>query len=69
MKDDPSKAYLGDGVYASFDGCGISLYANDPLNPTDEIYLEPEVMSGLIKFNEEIKGRVWFSKKPNLEFK
>jgi hypothetical protein len=37
------KDYLGDGVYALFDGYGIWLHANDHLTPTDRIYLEPEV--------------------------
>lgn len=39
--------YLGDGVYALFDGRGIWLHANDHANPTDKIYLEPEVVSRL----------------------
>lgn len=49
------KDYLGDGVYALFDGYGIWLHANDHENPTDKIYLEPEVFKALIRFDE----RVW----------
>ncbi len=44
--------YLGDGVYAIFDGFGMWLHANDHENPTDKIYLEPEVMKALIMFGE-----------------
>lgn len=39
--------YLGDGVYAKFDGHGIWLHANNHENPTDKIYLEPEIVSKL----------------------
>ena len=49
------KDYLGDGVYAIFDGYGIWLHANDHLNPTDRIYLEPEVFKALGRFDE----RAW----------
>lgn len=49
------KGYIGDGVYVHYDGHGITLNANDATNPTDSIYLEPEVLSGLIRFVENIK--------------
>lgn len=39
--------YIGDGVYCHFDGYGITLHANDHLNPTDKIYLETEVLEKL----------------------
>ena len=42
--------YLGDGVYAEFDGHAITLKANDNKFPTDEIYLELEVFMALIQF-------------------
>lgn len=42
--------YLGDGVYAIFDGDGVWLHANDHENPTDRVYLEPEVLEALNKF-------------------
>lgn len=47
--------YLGDGVYAIFDGYGIWLHANDHKNPTDKIYLEPEVIEHLIRFDKEVQ--------------
>ena len=49
-------SYIGDGVYAIFDGCGIWLHANDHKHPTDKIYLEPEVMQSLINFNTEVRS-------------
>lgn len=46
--------YLGDGVYAKFDGYHIQLRANDP-ESEHVIYLEPEVISNLNLFYESIK--------------
>jgi len=46
------KDYLGDGVYALFDGYAIWLRANDAKQPTDEICLEPSVVRSLNRFNE-----------------
>ncbi len=40
--------YLGDGVYASFDGYQISLAANDHRNKV--IALEPQVMVALQEY-------------------
>ena len=42
--------YLGDGVYAIFDGYGIWLHANDHEHPTDKVYLEPQVLQALNDF-------------------
>ena len=45
-----STIYLGDGVYASYDGYQICLKANDAENPSDTVYIIPEVMTELIRF-------------------
>jgi hypothetical protein len=47
--------YLGDGVYAQQDGCGIVLTTachHDCADqiPEDIIFLEPEVLQALIKY-------------------
>jgi hypothetical protein len=47
--------YLGDGVYAIYDGFGIWLHANDHKNPTDKIYLEPSVLNALNNFNKRME--------------
>ena len=47
-------SYLGDGVYAIFDGMGIWLHANDHKNPTDKVYLEPSVLESLNRFAKEV---------------
>jgi hypothetical protein len=51
-----NKTYLGDGVYAEWDGHGIELRVNDNINPTDICYLEPAVMKALIDFYNQILG-------------
>lgn len=43
-------SYLGDGVYAIFDGYGVWLHANHHEHPTDKIYLEPDVLHNLNEF-------------------
>jgi hypothetical protein len=44
----PQKRYLGDGVYASFDGYQIILRANVPT--TDTIFIEPSVLRNLNEY-------------------
>ena len=48
--------YLGDGVYAIFDGFGIWLHANSHDEPTDRVYLEPSVFSALTDFEKRSKS-------------
>lgn len=52
MKD----AYLGDGVYASFDGYAITLDLRAQ-DDTTRIYLEPEVLQALDRYREA--ARKW----------
>lgn len=47
------ETYLGDGLYASFDGYQIKLRAPTGLND-QEIYLEPEVYNNLLKFVDDL---------------
>ena len=46
------KTYLGDGLYAVWDGYQMQLRANDFTNPTDVVYLDEYVMQALIEFYE-----------------
>lgn len=46
--------YIGDGVYAFFDGYMIGLSLGDHRNPP-AVWLEPEVMDSLNRFNDQIK--------------
>lgn len=42
-----SKQYLGDAVYATFDGYHVVLATNDGLRDTNKIYLDPAVVAAL----------------------
>lgn len=44
------KVYLGDAVYARFDGYAIVLTTEDGLSTTNTIVLEPEVYAYLAEF-------------------
>jgi len=58
-KDRPDswpKLYLGDGVYAAFDGYGIWLTAEDGIVATDGIYVEPSVLNALVGFYKAKAG-------------
>ena len=44
--------YIGDGVYAGFDGMGIWLYTGSHDHPDNRVYLEDFVFGALIKFAE-----------------
>lgn len=46
--------YIGDGVYACYDGFGITLRINDFDNPTDVAYLEEAVFQALVKFHKQV---------------
>lgn len=49
-------SYLGDGLYASFDGYQISLMANSHIQPTDTVYLNGAVCRNFVAYIEQIVG-------------
>lgn len=51
------EVYLGDGVYASFDGWHIilDLRAQPPTLPITTIALKPEVLRSLDKYRQDIQ--------------
>jgi len=51
--DEQYNDYLGDGVYASFDGYHIRLAANHHENVV--IALDPDVLEALDRYRERIK--------------
>jgi len=48
--------YLGDGLYADFDGWQVCLAANDKVSgrPTDKVYLEPGVIDAFLRYLKRI---------------
>ena len=56
VREPVGPTYLGDAVYASFDGYHICLTLNDHRNPT-MISLEPAVFGSLQSYAERIWGK------------
>lgn len=48
------KVYLGDGVYALYDGFGICLTTENGLETTNRIYLEPAVLESFRGFCDRL---------------
>lgn len=51
------KQYLGDGVYAKYDGFAVVLTTEDGVRVTNTVVLEPEVYGALVKFVERLEKR------------
>lgn len=47
------KDYLGDGVYAEYDGYHIALTV-DRSGQTETVYLEPQVFAALVRFEKRV---------------
>jgi len=50
--------YLGDGLYASWDGWQIRLYAHNGARATNEVFLEPAVLVAFLRYAESLKRKV-----------
>ena len=44
--------YLGDGLYAKWEGNRLILYTSNGIQVTNTVILEPEVLQALMKFLE-----------------
>jgi len=51
------KTYLGDSVYAKFDGYHIVLTTENGISTTNTIYLEEQVFVNLVRLSPFNKGR------------
>jgi hypothetical protein len=49
--------YLGDGLYAEYDGHQIRLFASDGETTTDEVFLDLSVQLAFIRYIESIRSR------------
>lgn len=50
-----SKTYLGDAVYADFDGIHIILTTEDGISTTNTIFLEPAVLEALNRYADRLR--------------
>ena len=49
------ETYLGDGLYAKFDGRQFELYASDGIRKTNQVFLEPDVLSAFIRYIHRVE--------------
>ncbi len=56
MEQKHHKAYLGDAVYAYFDGFSIILTTENGVRADNTIVLEPDVVQSLIEFVERLRA-------------
>jgi len=52
MSDKPGEVYLGDGLYASFDGYQFKLAAWNGIDVHDQVFLEPDVLAAFMAYVE-----------------
>ena len=49
-----NKVYLGDSVYADFDGYGVILTTENGYGPSNTICMEPEVVNSFINYAKKM---------------
>lgn len=54
MTNQPEPVYLGDAVYASFDGYHLWLKTHNGIQVLDQIALEPAVFAALLRYAKTI---------------
>jgi hypothetical protein len=52
------KVYLGDGVYADFDGFNLVLTTENGISVQNTIYLEPQVFNHLLLYVDRLRLEV-----------
>lgn len=52
----PLASYLGDGVYADYDGFYVVLTTEDGISVMNRICLEPEVLAALSRYVERLRS-------------
>jgi len=51
----PEPAYLGDGLYADFDGYQIELYASNGVRKTNQVYLDSSTLQAFLNYVDQIR--------------
>lgn len=53
----PTPEYLGDGLYAEYDGWQIRLFASNGIGTTNEVFLEPDVLRAFLKYVQAVREK------------
>jgi hypothetical protein len=51
-------SYLGDGLYAAFDGWQIELYAHNGIEKTNSVFLDSDTLAAFLKYVERLQQSV-----------
>jgi hypothetical protein len=51
-------SYLGDGLYVSFDGWQIELYASNGIEKTNSVLLDSDTLAAFLKYVERLQQSV-----------
>ena len=54
----PTKQYVGDSVYAEFNGFELVLTTENGMGPSNKIVLEPVVLKNLLEFLQKVMPEV-----------
>lgn len=52
-----NRSHLGDGVYADWDGFGVTTYTDRDGGQRHWIYWEPEVLDALVRYYERMSAK------------
>jgi hypothetical protein len=52
------RIYLGDGVYARFDGYQVVIWTSNGIDKSAEIALEPEVLRALVQYDADVRKQI-----------
>lgn len=55
MHEAPKRTYLGDGLFASYDGYQITLAASNGIEDTNVVYLEPGAVASFEAYLKELR--------------
>lgn len=51
----PKAQYLGDGLYADYDGYQIRLYASNGIETSNQVFLEPNVVDAFLSYIARVR--------------
>jgi hypothetical protein len=46
--------YLGDGLYADYDGFQVEVYASNSIKATNRVFFDPEVLTAFISYVKKL---------------
>lgn len=57
QQPDQQAEFLGDGLFAQFDGWQIELFAHNGISKTNSVFLEPGVLNEFLQYVQRLRDR------------